>query len=181
MKVNVLATELTSCFLLHFRFHSFLFFLGYSKAMVKDTRAEDFCRTVSNFSLEYRTTRQGILLQRERERQKGGAESPSPHTPTAKRKHQQTPAQVFDMRLSEILNEQFLTQWLPLSDYPANCLSTRKMKNRRSLRRCSEHRSPLQDWIALCHETAGDWLISKVMFLNEKAQPKALINASNVI
>lgn len=63
--------------------------------MVRDTKAEDFCRTVSNFSLEYRTTRQAILLQRERERQKSGAESPGPNTPAARRKHQQTPTEVF--------------------------------------------------------------------------------------
>lgn len=75
------------------RFHSFLLFLGYPKATVKDTRPEAFCRTVSNFSLEYRTTRQTVLLQRERDRQKSGAESPSSHTPAAKRKHPRTPAQ----------------------------------------------------------------------------------------
>ncbi|XP_039996564.1 FH1/FH2 domain-containing protein 1 isoform X2 [Xiphias gladius] len=72
------------------RFHSFLLFLGYSRAMVRDTKAEDFCKTISNFSLEYRTTRQGILLQRERERQKSGAESPGPNTPVGRRKRQQT-------------------------------------------------------------------------------------------
>ncbi|XP_029382218.1 FH1/FH2 domain-containing protein 1 [Echeneis naucrates] len=75
------------------RFHSFLLFLGYSRALVKDTKAEDFCRTISNFSLEYRTTQQAILLQRERERQKSGAESPGPGTPIGRRKRQQTPAQ----------------------------------------------------------------------------------------
>lgn len=63
--------------------------------MVRDTTAEDFCKTISNFSLEYRTTRQAILLQRERERQKSGAESPGPNTPAARRKRQQTPTQVF--------------------------------------------------------------------------------------
>ncbi|XP_071371379.1 FH1/FH2 domain-containing protein 1 isoform X1 [Centroberyx affinis] len=77
------------------RFHSFLLFLGYSRAVVRDTNAEDFCKTVSNFSLEYRTTRQAILQQRERERerQKGGVESPGPNTPGARRKRQQTPPQ----------------------------------------------------------------------------------------
>ncbi|XP_041820800.1 FH1/FH2 domain-containing protein 1 [Chelmon rostratus] len=87
------------------RFHSFLLFLGYSKAMVRDTKAEDFCRTVSNFSLEYRTTRQAILLQRERERQKGGAESPGPNTPAASRKRQQAPTQDNEeqRRLEEVL------------------------------------------------------------------------------
>ncbi|GLD64714.1 FH1/FH2 domain-containing protein 1 [Lates japonicus] len=76
------------------RFHSFLLFLGYSRAMVRDTKAEDFCKTISNFSLEYRTMRQSILLQRERERQKNGAESSGPNTPVGRRKQtQQTPTQ----------------------------------------------------------------------------------------
>uniref|UniRef100_A0A3B3WLM1 FH2 domain-containing protein n=1 Tax=Poecilia mexicana TaxID=48701 RepID=A0A3B3WLM1_9TELE len=76
------------------RFHSFVMFLGYSRAMVRDTRAEDFCRTISNFSLEYRAMRQAILLQREREkeRQKIGGESPEPSTPVGRRKGQLTPA-----------------------------------------------------------------------------------------
>ncbi|CAG5929472.1 unnamed protein product [Menidia menidia] len=88
------------------RFHSFLLFLGYSRAMVKETKAEDFCRTISNFSLEYRTTRQSILLQRERERQKSGAESPGPSTPVGRRKCQKTPSQESDeqCRLEEVLS-----------------------------------------------------------------------------
>uniref|UniRef100_A0A673CCR9 FH2 domain-containing protein n=1 Tax=Sphaeramia orbicularis TaxID=375764 RepID=A0A673CCR9_9TELE len=83
------------------RFHSFLLFLGYSRAMVRETKAEDFCKTISNFSLEYRTMRQAVLLQRERERQKSGAESPGPNTPVGRRKHKQTPTQVYvsDCRL----------------------------------------------------------------------------------
>lgn len=63
--------------------------------MVREMKAEDFCRTVSNFSLEYRTTWQAILLQRERERLKSGGESPSPNIPAARQKRQKTPAQVF--------------------------------------------------------------------------------------
>uniref|UniRef100_A0A3P9NPX2 FH1/FH2 domain-containing protein 1-like n=1 Tax=Poecilia reticulata TaxID=8081 RepID=A0A3P9NPX2_POERE len=76
------------------RFHSFVMFLGYSRAMVRDTRAEDFCRTISNFSLEYRSMRQAVLLQRERERerQKIGGENPGPTTPVGRRKGQLTPA-----------------------------------------------------------------------------------------
>lgn len=77
------------------RFHSFLLFLGYSRAMVRDTKAEDFCKTISDFTLEYRSTRQAILLQRERERQRSGAESPGPNTPVGRRKRQQTPSRVF--------------------------------------------------------------------------------------
>ncbi|XP_041841609.1 FH1/FH2 domain-containing protein 1 [Melanotaenia boesemani] len=87
------------------RFHSFLLFLGYSRSMVRETKAEDFCRTISNFSLEYRTMRQAILLQREREQQKGGAESTGLNTPVGRRKCQQTPSQESDeqCRLEEVL------------------------------------------------------------------------------
>ncbi|XP_063042597.1 FH1/FH2 domain-containing protein 1 [Engraulis encrasicolus] len=52
------------------RFHAFLLFLGYSRSVVRETSAETFCKTVSDFALEYRTTRQGILQQREREKEK---------------------------------------------------------------------------------------------------------------
>uniref|UniRef100_A0A3Q0QQG7 FH2 domain-containing protein n=1 Tax=Amphilophus citrinellus TaxID=61819 RepID=A0A3Q0QQG7_AMPCI len=90
------------------RFHSFLLFLGYSRAMVRDTKPEDFCKTISNFSLEYRTMRQAILMQRERERQKSAAESSGPNTPVGRRKNQQTPSQVvtldaFMQKDSEVL------------------------------------------------------------------------------
>ncbi|XP_068164582.1 FH1/FH2 domain-containing protein 1 [Antennarius striatus] len=87
------------------RFHSFLLFLGYSKATVRETKAEDFCRIISNFSLEYRTTRQNILLQREREQQKNAPKSPGPNTPATRRKHQPTPTQedVEQRRLEEVL------------------------------------------------------------------------------
>ncbi|XP_013883774.1 FH1/FH2 domain-containing protein 1 [Austrofundulus limnaeus] len=87
------------------RFHSFLLFLGYSRAMVKDTKAEDFCRTISNFSLEYRSTRQAILLQREREKQKSGVESPRPNTPAGLTKRLQTLSQECEeqCKLEEVL------------------------------------------------------------------------------
>lgn len=63
--------------------------------MVRDTKAEDFCKTISNFSLEYRTIQQGILLQRERDRQKNQTEDPGgPNTPIGRRKRLQTPAKV---------------------------------------------------------------------------------------
>lgn len=67
--------------------------------MVRDTKLEDFCKTISNFSLEYRTMQQAILLQRERERerQKNATESSGPNTPVGKRKNQQTPSKVITL------------------------------------------------------------------------------------
>nr|XP_019961809.1 PREDICTED: FH1/FH2 domain-containing protein 1-like [Paralichthys olivaceus] len=90
------------------RFHSFLLFLGYSRAMVRDTKAEDFCKTISNFSLEYRSTRQGILLQRERERPRSGAENQSPRTPVGRSRGQQTPPQESEKGEEQCLLEEVL-------------------------------------------------------------------------
>ncbi|MBN3316843.1 FHOD3 protein, partial [Atractosteus spatula] len=47
------------------RFHSFLLFLGYSSTAVRGICPEAFCKTVSDFALEYRSTRLAILQQRE--------------------------------------------------------------------------------------------------------------------
>uniref|UniRef100_A0A3P9L9J0 FH2 domain-containing protein n=1 Tax=Oryzias latipes TaxID=8090 RepID=A0A3P9L9J0_ORYLA len=87
------------------RFHSFLLFLGYSHSMVRDTKAEDFCRNISNFSLEYRNARQAIILQRERDQQKAVAGIPAPGTPVGRRKCQQEPSQDSDeqCRLEKVL------------------------------------------------------------------------------
>lgn len=144
------------------RFHSFLLFLGYSKTMARDTKAEDFCRTVSNFSLEYRTTRQAILLQRERERQRSGAESPGPNTPAARRKHQQTPSQVFTsyaLNVRSVLDK--MIDWIC---EPAICRSTRNVKSNVSWRRCWKRLSPPHDWTSRCLGTAGGWQTSQVLY-----------------
>ncbi|KAG9330875.1 hypothetical protein JZ751_021817 [Albula glossodonta] len=64
------------------RFHSFLLFLGYSHAVVREIRPEAFCKTVSDFALEYKTTRGSILLQRDREGGRG-PQKPTTSTPTS--------------------------------------------------------------------------------------------------
>ncbi|XP_068446833.1 FH1/FH2 domain-containing protein 1 [Clinocottus analis] len=43
------------------RFHSFLLFLGQPSSSVRDIRVTSFCRIISEFSLEYRTTRERVL------------------------------------------------------------------------------------------------------------------------
>ncbi|KAM9833600.1 FH1/FH2 domain-containing protein 1 isoform X4 [Syngnathus typhle] len=62
------------------RFHSFLLFLGYSRAMARETRAQDFCRTISNFSLEFRAAQQTLLRQKERAARSQRAKSPLSRT-----------------------------------------------------------------------------------------------------
>uniref|UniRef100_A0A8P4KNG6 Formin homology 2 domain containing 1 n=1 Tax=Dicentrarchus labrax TaxID=13489 RepID=A0A8P4KNG6_DICLA len=49
------------------RFHSFLLFLGQPSSSVRDIKVTSFCRIISEFSLEYRTTRERVLtLKRKR-------------------------------------------------------------------------------------------------------------------
>lgn len=49
------------------RFHSFLLFLGQPSASVRDIKVTCFCRIISEFSLEYRTTRERVVtLKRKR-------------------------------------------------------------------------------------------------------------------
>ncbi|XP_026878656.2 FH1/FH2 domain-containing protein 3 [Electrophorus electricus] len=52
------------------RFHSFLLYLGYSRSVVRETDAGMFCKTVSDFALEYRAIRHTILQQRGREQER---------------------------------------------------------------------------------------------------------------
>ncbi|XP_076003063.1 FH1/FH2 domain-containing protein 1 isoform X2 [Genypterus blacodes] len=49
------------------RFHSFLLFLGQPSSSVRDIKVTRFCRIISEFSLEYRTTRERVItLKRKR-------------------------------------------------------------------------------------------------------------------
>lgn len=56
------------------RFHSFLLYLGYSRSMVRETSADVFCKTISDFALEYRAAHHAILQQRVREREREESE-----------------------------------------------------------------------------------------------------------
>ncbi|XP_015252828.1 PREDICTED: FH1/FH2 domain-containing protein 1 [Cyprinodon variegatus] len=60
------------------RFHSFLLFLGQPTSSVRDIKVTSFCRIISEFALEYRTTRERVLtikrkraLHRERTKTRG--------------------------------------------------------------------------------------------------------------
>ncbi|XP_053716072.1 FH1/FH2 domain-containing protein 1 isoform X2 [Synchiropus splendidus] len=86
------------------RYHSFLLFLGYSPALVRVTKAEDFCRTISNFSLEFRTMREAIVLQRERKGLSSGPGRAGFNSPAAQRRHQQPQEDDEHCRLVELLN-----------------------------------------------------------------------------
>uniref|UniRef100_A0A3B5LYP1 Formin homology 2 domain containing 1 n=1 Tax=Xiphophorus couchianus TaxID=32473 RepID=A0A3B5LYP1_9TELE len=60
------------------RFHSFLLFLGQPSFSVRDVKITSFCRIISEFALEYRTTRERVLtirrkrtIKRERNKTRG--------------------------------------------------------------------------------------------------------------
>ncbi|KAI4471690.1 formin y 2 domain containing isoform i [Holotrichia oblita] len=48
------------------RFHRFLLWLGIPLHQIADTKPNEFCRVISEFSLEYRTTRERVLQQLEK-------------------------------------------------------------------------------------------------------------------
>ncbi|XP_064016839.1 FH1/FH2 domain-containing protein 3 isoform X6 [Pogoniulus pusillus] len=78
------------------RFHSFLLFMGHPPYAVREVNINKFCKTISEFALEYRTTRERVLQQKQkranhRERNKtrgkmitdsGKFSSSSPHCQT---------------------------------------------------------------------------------------------------
>ncbi|TRY82052.1 hypothetical protein DNTS_006689 [Danionella cerebrum] len=45
-------------------FHSFLLYLGHPSYSVRDTKVTQFCKIISEFSLEYRTTQERVLSQK---------------------------------------------------------------------------------------------------------------------
>ncbi|CAN9506548.1 unnamed protein product [Ophioblennius macclurei] len=48
------------------RFHSFLLFLGQPSTSVRDIKVTNFCRIISEFALEYRTTRERVITLKRR-------------------------------------------------------------------------------------------------------------------
>ncbi|RXM28710.1 FH1/FH2 domain-containing protein 3 [Acipenser ruthenus] len=97
------------------RFHSFLLFLGYPRSAVREMNVGRFCKTVSDFALEYRTSRAHILQRKERHREReacNGSASAivSPSTPDggdpALRQHQ---------NMKEVLSTPEMSRRLDLS------------------------------------------------------------------
>uniref|UniRef100_A0A673TF09 Formin homology 2 domain containing 3 n=1 Tax=Suricata suricatta TaxID=37032 RepID=A0A673TF09_SURSU len=48
------------------RFHSFLLFMGHPPYAIREVNINKFCRTLSEFALEYRTTRERVLQQKQK-------------------------------------------------------------------------------------------------------------------
>ncbi|XP_072416655.1 FH1/FH2 domain-containing protein 3 isoform X17 [Chiloscyllium punctatum] len=48
------------------RFHAFLLFMGHPPHAVKDVNIHKFCKIISEFALEYRTTRERVLQQKQK-------------------------------------------------------------------------------------------------------------------
>ncbi|XP_054846801.1 LOW QUALITY PROTEIN: FH1/FH2 domain-containing protein 3 [Eublepharis macularius] len=48
------------------RFHSFLLFMGYPPFAIREVNINKFCKIISEFALEYRTTRERVLQQKQK-------------------------------------------------------------------------------------------------------------------
>ncbi|XP_059563113.1 FH1/FH2 domain-containing protein 3 isoform X10 [Myotis daubentonii] len=48
------------------RFHSFLLFMGHPPCAIREVNINKFCRIISEFALEYRTTRERVLQQKQK-------------------------------------------------------------------------------------------------------------------
>ena len=53
------------------RFQKFLLWLGYSRGVIQETKITQFCKILSEFALEYRTTRERIMIQRQKKQNRG--------------------------------------------------------------------------------------------------------------
>jgi hypothetical protein len=53
------------------RFQKFLLWLGYPRGAIQDTKVTAFCKTLSEFALEYRTTRDRITTQKQKKQNRG--------------------------------------------------------------------------------------------------------------
>jgi hypothetical protein len=53
------------------RFQKFLLWLGYPRSIIQETKITLFCKILSEFALEYRTTRDRITTQKEKKQNRG--------------------------------------------------------------------------------------------------------------
>ena len=53
------------------RFQKFLIWLGYPPSLLKETKVTAFCKILSEFALEYRTTRDRITTQKQKKQNRG--------------------------------------------------------------------------------------------------------------
>lgn len=53
------------------RFQRFLLWLGYPRGIIPETKITHFCKTLSEFALEYRTTRERIIAQKQKKQKMG--------------------------------------------------------------------------------------------------------------
>ena len=53
------------------RFQKFLLWLGYPLGIIQETEITQFCKILSEFALEYRTTRERITTQKQKKQNRG--------------------------------------------------------------------------------------------------------------
>ncbi len=53
------------------RFQRFLLWLGYPRGIIQETKITQLCKILSEFALEYRTTRERITTQKQKKQNRG--------------------------------------------------------------------------------------------------------------
>ncbi|XP_034164319.2 FH1/FH2 domain-containing protein 3 isoform X6 [Pangasianodon hypophthalmus] len=161
------------------RFHAFLLFLGYPAYAVREVSIHRFCKILSEFALEYRTTRERVLQQkqkranhRERNKTRGkmitdseDEDSESGKFAGASADGQDTPAQGLDYAEDAAEHEQMtavLRNSLQLGDTTPSVLPGLRTRTRASRGRMGLWSSASED-TSNCMEDTADEIMERIV------------------
>ncbi|MCJ8728758.1 hypothetical protein PDJAM_G00008060 [Pangasius djambal] len=154
------------------RFHAFLLFLGYPAYAVREVSIHRFCKILSEFALEYRTTRERVLQQkqkranhRERNKTRGKMITDSGKFAGASADGQDTPAQGLDYAEDAAEHEQMtavLRNGLQLGDTTPSVLPGLRTRTRASRGRMGLWSSASED-TSNCMEDTADEIMERIV------------------
>ncbi|XP_060777751.1 FH1/FH2 domain-containing protein 3 isoform X1 [Neoarius graeffei] len=154
------------------RFHAFLLFLGHPAYAVKEVSIHRFCKILSEFALEYRTTRERVLQQkqkranhRERNKTRGKMITDSGKFAGASADGQDTPGQGLDYAEDAAEHEQMtavLRNSLQLGDTTPSVLPGLRTRTRASRGRMGLWSSASED-TSNCMEDTADEIMERIV------------------
>ncbi|KAF7708456.1 hypothetical protein HF521_017513 [Silurus meridionalis] len=154
------------------RFHAFLLFLGHPAYAVKEVSIHRFCKILSEFALEYRTTRERVLQQkqkranhRERNKTRGKMITDSGKFAGASADSQDTPAQGLGYAEDSAEHEQMtavLRNSMQLGDTTPSVLPGLRTRTRASRGRMGLWSSASED-TSNCMEDTADEIMERIV------------------
>ncbi|KAF5901106.1 FH1/FH2 domain-containing protein 3-like, partial [Clarias magur] len=154
------------------RFHAFLLFLGHPAYAVKEVSIHRFCKILSEFALEYRTTRERVLQQkqkranhRERNKTRGKMITDSGKFAGASAEGQDTPGQGLDYAEKAAEHEQMtavLRNSLQLGDTTPSVLPGLRTRTRAGRGRMGLWSSANED-TSNCMEDTADEIMERIV------------------